>query len=282
MIYGSLAARLTGVPLTVNALAGLGSVYRGRSWKGRLVRLPVTWLLRRVLRGGRRACITQNPDDRGQLATILDRVPAAIDLIRGSGVDMSAFQPGPEPPVPLVALFVGRLLRDKGILDFCAAATRLQRRFPEARFVAIGDIDPGNPSSLTREDLVRLAGLHPSLRFLGHREDMAAQYQACHLVVLPSIYGEGVPRSLIEAAAAGKPLVATDAVGCREIVHSGCNGLLVPPFDIDALAEAMGELLANPARRSAMGMASRRIAQRDFSETLVFEQTLAVYQRLGL
>ena len=282
VIYGSLAARLAGVPRTVNALVGLGSVFRGRSWKGRLVRLPVTWLLGAALLGRRRACIVQNPEDRGQLAEALGLTAGAIDLIRGSGVDMNTFQPGPEPPMPAVVLFVGRLLRDKGILDFCTAARLLHEAFPQTRFQAVGAIDPGNPTSLTKAEVVHLSAQHPFLRFLGHREDMVSQYQACHMVILPSSYGEGVPRSLIEASAMGKTLVAYDAPGSREIVRHGHNGFLVPAQDTEGLAAAMGELLASPERRQAMGRAGRRMALEGFAETQVLDRTLEVYQRLGL
>jgi len=170
---------------------------------------------------------------------------------------------------------VGRLLREKGVREFAEAAAIVRKQLPCVQFLLAGDSDPGNPSSID-PNVVTEWQRRGDVRFLGHRPDVCALLQGADLAVLPS-YREGMPRSLLEAAACGLPLVATDVPGCREIVSNGVNGLLVPPLDSKLLAEAIIELLGDRERREAMGKRSRAIACELFSQDRVVRETMGVY-----
>jgi glycosyltransferase involved in cell wall biosynthesis len=204
---------------------------------------------------------------------------AQTDVIRGSGVEMDRYVPTPEPTGAPVVLLASRMLWDKGVGDFVAAAQRLRAQGLEARFALAGSSDPGNPSTIP---LRQLEAWHAggTVEWWGQCDDMPATFASTHVVVLPSSYGEGVPRVLIEAAACARPIVATDVPGCREIARHGDNGLLVPLGNVPALADAMRRLIEDPAERRRMGARSREIAEGEFSLEQVARETLAVYQRL--
>lgn len=279
VVWGSLAVRTTrsGTGL-VNALTGMGSLFRGGALKSRLLKAPVKRLLAWALRAPGSHTIFQNPEDQALCVEAFGLPPGATHLIRGSGVDLTRFRPGPRTLEQPVILFVGRLLADKGIREFVEAARLLLPRHPQWRFQVVGSPDPGNPSSLRSEELAALAGGFPGLTFLGHRDDLPELLQEAHLMVLPTRYGEGVPRSLIEGAAAGLPLVASDHPGCREIVRPGLNGHLTPVRSVQALAEAIEAALADPGTWQAMSRASRSLAESEFSEPAVNEATLEVHR----
>jgi glycosyltransferase involved in cell wall biosynthesis len=170
---------------------------------------------------------------------------------------------------------VGRLLREKGVREFVEAAAIVRKQLPDVQFLLAGDSDPGNPSSVAPNLVAEWQG-RGDVSFLGHRSDIRELIQAADLAVLPS-YREGMPRSLLEAAACGLPLVATDVPGCREIVSNRINGLLVPPLDSKLLAGAIFELLIDSERRAAMGQRSRAMACELFSQDRVIRETLEVY-----
>lgn len=281
VVYGSLAARLAGIPACINAVTGLGHVFTSHSVKARLLCLPVRALLRLALSGADSRLILQNPDDVAAFQQAGLIASNQIRLIRGSGVNTTRFHPAsqPTPSNPLKILLTTRLLREKGVGEYVAAARQLRQEGITAEFLLAGDPDPGNPSSIPSLQLTawRQEG---SVTLLGHVEDMAALWPQVDIGVLPS-YREGVPRSLLEAAACGLPLVATDAPGCREIVQHDINGLLVPIKDAAALAAALRLLCFEPETRQRMGRASRAKVLTDFDERIVFEKTLAVYRELG-
>jgi glycosyltransferase involved in cell wall biosynthesis len=280
--WGTVAARRSGVPRIVNALAGLGSLFRGGSIKGRLLKFPVNSLLGALLKTPGSRTIFQNPDDLGVASRYWRLDPGNVALIRGSGVDIARFSPVERTLASPQILYIGRLLKDKGILDFIRMANQLSSFHPAWRFTVAGTVDPGNPSSLTNDEVARVSAANPNLNFLGHVEDMPSLLATTHLCVLPSQYGEGVPRSLIEAAAAGIPLVAYDSTGCREIVRPGVNGNLAPPGDVEALTSAVKMLLCDPNVWREYGIMSRRIAEEEFSSSLVFDRTLGIYSQLGM
>jgi len=178
----------------------------------------------------------------------------------------------------LKILLASRLLWEKGIGEYVAAARRLRQQGLNVHFLVAGDPDPGNPASIHPEQIARWRQ-DGDVILLGHVDDMPALLAQTDIAILPS-YSEGVPRSLLEAAACGLPLIATDVPGCREIVQPGVNGLLVPPKDASALAAAIRQLYHDPLARQRMGQASRTIAVTEFDQRLVFEQTWAVYQEL--
>jgi glycosyltransferase involved in cell wall biosynthesis len=280
VLYGSLAALGRPRMGVVNALAGLGYLFTASRGGARLVRQVVLGLFRRLFARSNTRVILQNAED---MALFRDRlsVPAEnLRLVRGAGVDLRRFQPvrhGARDRVSVV--LVARLLRDKGIFEFVAAAQQLRKEGLSARFLLVGDIDELNPNSLTRAEVDALRQ-NPAVELLGHRDDIPAIYSGADIAVLPS-YREGLPKSLLEAAASGLPLVTTDTSGCREMVKDGDNGLLVPIRSVPPLADAIRRLVFDPALRARMGTRSRERAEQEFNQSLVLQQTLAVYEELA-
>jgi glycosyltransferase involved in cell wall biosynthesis len=270
---------MAGQAARVNALAGLGFVFSGGRPLARRLRPLVKLALRWTLGGTRVATIVQNPDDRDVLIRerLLDA--AQLRLIRGSGVDLDRFAASEPPPgLPLV-LLLSRMLWDKGVAEFVAAAKLARERGSAARYVLAGDPDAENPGAVPRATLQQW---HDSgaVEWWGHRADAENVIAQAHLVVLPSYYGEGVPKALLEAAACARPMVATDMPGCREVVEHGVTGLLVRPRDAAALAEAMLDLIADSARCREMGRRARARAEAEFGIGAVTATTIALYRDL--
>lgn len=277
VLYGSFAARLAGVAKTINAITGLGHVFVSGSRRIGVVRRPILWLYRLCLRGT--DVIFQNDDDRQAFAVagLLDGV--RTHLIRGSGVDINRFRPEPGrrfDRTPVSILFASRLLWEKGLAELIEAAHILAERKLSATVRIAGEADPGNPSEVPIATLDAWRAL-PNVELLGHRDDVDRLLAQTDIVVLPS-YREGTPRILLEAAAAGLPLVATNVPGCREVVRDGENGILVPERDGKALADALERLALDPAMRARMSVRSREIACSEFAEDRVLAATLAIYQ----
>jgi glycosyltransferase involved in cell wall biosynthesis len=284
VLYGTIAAKLTGVRSVVNAVTGLGHIFLGRRMATRMLRPPVRWLYRKILKARRGHVVFQNPDDLGAFVDAGLVAPEKTVIIRSSGVDMARFTPRPSNPdlpadyVPTV-LFVGRLIKEKGVLDFVQAA-RLVKAGQPVCFQMAGEIDPGNPSSLTAAQVETLR-LEGAVDLLGHIDSVDDVIALADIVVLPS-YREGTPRVLLEAAAMGKPLVATDVPGCREVVIPGVNGLLAEVENPDSLAAAIRQLLDNPDMRQEMGRAGRQLVESEFCARKVVEKTMGVYASMGI
>lgn len=279
VIYGSLAARAAGVPAVVNAIPGLGYVFAGSGLVRGLLRGAVEAAYRLALSGQRTRLIFQNPDDRKHF---LERGLADAErsvVIRGAGVNVEEFTPSQEPSGTAVVLLAGRLLWEKGIGELVEAAKRLRSADVACRVALVGVPDPENRGSIPVETL-REWQANGWIEWWGLRQDMPQVLASAAIVVLPTYYPEGVPKTLLEGAAAGRPLVATDMPGCREIVRPGVNGILVPPRDPAALADAVQALLRDPDRRREMGERSRRIAVEEFSEERVVAETLAIYDQM--
>jgi glycosyltransferase involved in cell wall biosynthesis len=276
VIYGALAARLSGVGAIVGTLAGLGYVFTASGVRARSLRPLVELAYRMLLKGRRTRVIVQNPDDARRLGRQAGIAPV---LIRGAGVDLTRYAPAPRPPPePVTVLLASRMLWDKGVQEFVDAASILLRQGRRLRMVLVGKPDEGNPSAVPVTQLQAWSGAG-TVEWWGHREDMPAVLSQAHLACLPS-YREGLPTILIEAAAAGLPLIATDVPGCREVVRPGINGSLVPARDALALANAIEELAGDPALRDRYGRASRHIAEAEFGIARVVSATLAVYGSL--
>ena len=270
VLYGSLAARLANVKHVVNAIAGLGWLYTSGDRSKKIIRALVRGLFRWALKGSE--IIVQNPDDMNQLKAMgLEQ----LHLIRGAGVDTQSFRPCDEPPDPPCVMLVSRMLWDKGVGEFVAAARLLKREGIVGRFVLVGGFDPGNPAAIPESQL-RSWNDEGVVEWWGQRADMANVLAQAHIACLPS-YREGLPKSLLEAAACGLPIVTTDAPGCREVVENDVNGLLVPVKDCSALAGAIKKLILDPELRRRMGTASRDKAVKEFSQDHIIEQTLNVY-----
>jgi glycosyltransferase involved in cell wall biosynthesis len=274
MLYGSMVARFSGAPKAVNWVAGMGWLFTSTKYKARilssLVKSALGWLLNKT------TVIVENKDDQAIL--IGSGVESQyIHIVRGAGVDTSAYQPTSESDggVPVVVL-PARMLWDKGVREFVEAAGILQSRGVSARFVLVGEPDPGNPASVQLEQLLewQKSGV---VEWWGRREDMPHVLAMSHIVCLPS-YREGLPKALLEAASCGRPIVTTDVPGCREIVRDGDNGLLVEARNAAALADALGVLITDSIQRRLMGQRGRERALAEFSEEQTVSQVLALYR----
>jgi glycosyltransferase involved in cell wall biosynthesis len=279
VLYGGLAASLARTPAVVNMLTGLGHLFTSRSLKSACARGLVLSALRLSFLHPNCKVIFQNPDDQEDLLRthLLKRGHAV--LIKGSGVDLTRFRPTPEPPLPVKVLMACRMLWEKGPGDFVAAAELLKSRGVAAKFILVGEPDPGHPSAVPI-DTLRQWHASGKVEWWGWKDDMSAVIAQSHIVCLPSGYGEGVPRILIEAAASARPIVTTDAPGCREIVKHGRNGLLIAVRDTEGLACALQTLIADPDLRTRMATQGRQIAVAEFSEEEVVARTLDVYATL--
>ena len=282
VIYGSIAAVFARIPARINAVAGMGYVFSSDALKARLLRPLVRCLMRWSLNNTQSRLILQNSDD--VLAFTLANIVHAsrIHLIKSSGVDTDRFKPvliGAMSDQPTRVLLAARLLREKGINEFVESARNLRGNGLHIRFILAGSPDLGNPDSVSQVEIDAYSA-EGVVELLGHVEDMREQLANTDIMVLPSYYGEGVPRSLIEAAACGLPIVTTDSPGCREVVTHEVNGLLIPPRNSDALSEAVKCLHEDPQLRRKLGLAARHRAVMVFDQRIVIQKTLEVYGEL--
>lgn len=278
ILYGSLAARFAGRPVVINAVTGLGHAFLPEVRRSPLGR--VTAALYRLACAGRKTLVLcQNPEDRAALMALQAVTPDRTALIRGSGVDTTRFAPTPFSPGAPVLLFCGRMLWDKGAGEFVEAVRRLRVAGVVHRAVAVGIPDEENPNSVP---VSTLEAWHAEgiIEWWGIRDDMPRVFAESSIVVLPTYYPEGVPKVLIEAAAAGRPIVTTDMPGCREIARAGINAEHVRTRDAAHLADTLQSLLADRERMIRYGSAGRAIAVAEFSEAQVIGETLALYARM--
>jgi len=279
VIYGSWAARRAGVKGVVNALMGLGWVFSSTSAKARALQPFVSQALRFALSGPGTRTIVQNTSDAALLADRKLSPRDSIRLIRGSGVNPANYASDDAAiGVPLVVL-PARLLVAKGVREFIAAAALLKAQGVKARFALVGEPDAENPASVPREEIVA-AVAEGHVEHWGWRQDMPQVFAEASLVCLPTFYGKGVPKALIEAAASARSIVATDIPGCREIVRPGENGWLVPPQNVPALADALDQAIRQPGLCGEFGQRGRDIVEREFSLESVIDATLSVYGEL--
>jgi len=279
VLYGSVVARLSGVGATVNALAGMGYIFSSKRLRARLLRPFVVGAYRIALNRRSSRLILQNPDDAALLRELgVVRDAAHLEIIRGSGVDMTAYPVRPEPRGEPLVVLPGRMLWDKGVGEFVEAARLLRARGVRARFALVGGSDPENPATIPDAQL-RAWREEGVVECWGFREDMPDVLASAHVVCLPS-YREGLPKALIEAASCGRPIVATDVPGCREIVRHEDNGLLVPVREAAPLADALERLIADPDLRARLGARGRERVMNEFSEEHVIAATLRLYREL--
>jgi glycosyltransferase involved in cell wall biosynthesis len=275
-IIGALAS--IGQPIVkLHAMAGLGFAFTSKTLRARATGFAMRLLMRALLNRPRNAVLVQNPDDRAAV-TALGIAPERICLIPGSGVDTELLTPMPEPSGPMTVGYVGRLLADKGVRSLVKAHQILKSRGRAIRFVLAGEPDPANPASIPQTEIdswKHIAGLE----LPGHIGDIRQVWAESHIAVLPS-RREGLPKSLLEAAACGRPIVATDVPGCREIARSDVNALLVPADDAPALAAAIDRLAADAELRRRFGAAGRSLVEAEFSEHHIGREIVALYAKL--
>lgn len=277
IFYGSFISRLLKVPAVVNAPIGLGYVFSSNELKAKLLKPFIKLAYRLFLNRGNSKVIFENSDDLNYFVEMNALKSEDAILIKGAGVNMKQFTPAPKTGVPSVML-IARMLRDKGIQEFIEAAKKVLTKNIQARFILVGGLDEANPTSFTKEQLKEWSKVE-GIEWLGKRNDVSELLKQTHIACLPS-YREGLPKSLIEAAASGLPIVTTDTVGCREVVEDGVNGFLVPIKSVEPLAGALVKLIENEELRLKMGEKSRQRAEKEFANELVIEQTLKVYSSL--
>jgi glycosyltransferase involved in cell wall biosynthesis len=279
VLYGGIAARLTRRRAVVAAMSGLGRAFRDDRGRARDPGRGLVLAFRAALPHRSTHVLVQNQEDLDILTELGIAVPTRSSVIAGSGVDLDRFRPRQRPNEPdrlVTFLYAGRLMRQKGLDDFVEVARRLAG---EARFLVAGYSEDGSPDAVPVAEMQRRAdqGL---IEWLGSRDDMPEVIASCDAVVLPTAYGEGVPKTLIEAAACARAIVTTDTPGCRDICRDGVNGLLVPPGDVDALESALRTLVSDPGLRERMGSEGRRIAEDHFGLEGVIDRTLGLYATL--
>ncbi|MGA4639912.1 glycosyltransferase family 4 protein [Stutzerimonas stutzeri] len=278
VLYGGIAARVAPVKSVVAAISGLGFIFMASGPKASIFRGLVSRLYRLALGKRNVRVVFQNPDDRDALIKLGAISYERSTLIRGSGVDLSLCQPYPERPGPPVVTLAARLLRDKGVVEFVDAARLLQQRGVKVRFQLVGDIDLGNPTSISDEELKQWHS-EGVVECLGYRKDIAQVFAESHVIVLPS-YREGLPKVLVEAAACGRAVVTTDVPGCRDAIEANVTGLLVPVRDCKALADAIQKLVEDSELRQRLGRAGRELAEREFAIESIVQQHLEIYRTL--
>jgi glycosyltransferase involved in cell wall biosynthesis len=272
-VIGLLAA--LGRPVArVSTITGLGYSFISDSLKARIMRPIIRTLLRLLVDRPRSVALVQNPDDRDLLLQ-LGIAAERIVLIPGSGVDVARLRPMPEPAGPITLGFVGRLLDDKGIRVLVAAHGLLRAKGKPIELLIAGTPDPANPASVSQAE-AEAWGRRPGITWLGHVDDIATVWARAHIAVLPS-RREGLPKSLLEAAACGRPMVATDAPGCREVAIPWKTGLLVPIDDAAALAAATEVVAGDADLRRRYGAAARALAEERFSDGAIGHAIVRTY-----
>lgn len=278
VLYGSVAGLIARVPFVVNALAGLGYIFVNKGLKASFVRYLFVLAYKIVFYSKSTVGLFQNPEDQAFFISAGIVEKKRTELIKGSGVDLVLFEITPEHSGTITIIFAGRMLWDKGIGELVDASRILHSKGLKFRIVLVGKPDTENPRSIPKDILKGWNG-NGVVEWWGYQENMAEVLSKAHIVVLPS-YREGVPKSLIEAAACGRPIVATDVPGCREIVHEGQNGFLVPAQDAKSLADALEILIKDSALRKGMGKRGREMVEEGFSEEIVVEKTMKLYRKI--
>lgn len=281
VLYGGIAARIVGVRSVVSAVSGLGTVFIANSFSSKIRKALVVFLYRVAFGGRRKAVIFQNPDDRDLLTESGALKRAKAYLIRGSGVQLKDYPYVPEktnsPPIVVMA---SRLLKDKGVLEFVDSARILHGKGIPVRMRLIGDVDQGNPTSIDKDQINEWQQLG-LVEALGHKSNISEQYAEANIVCLPS-YREGLPKSLIEAAACGRAVITTDVPGCRDAIEANKTGILVEPKNAIKLADAIELLLTNEKKRRLYGESGRLLAEKCFSIDIVIQEHLKIYNNLIL
>ncbi len=281
VLIGGIAARLSRIPAMLAAISGLGYVFTSRDWIARLTRLPVSLGYRFALNHNNAKIVFQNVDDQELICTLTGLPKRKAVLIRGSGVNLRTFTPSALPKDTPVVMMAARLLADKGVREFVNAANYIKSEHKgparSARFVLVGDVDPGNAASLTVAEIeaIKASGL---VELWGHRTNMHDVLPEASIVVLPS-YREGLPKVLLEAAACARPVVTTDVPGCRDAIENEITGYLVQARDAAALGRSIIDMLEN-ANLVSMGRAARALAEKEFDERIVVQRHIELYKSL--
>ncbi|MDG5747727.1 glycosyltransferase family 4 protein [Qipengyuania sp. XHP0207] len=260
IIYGGIAARLCGIKRFYALMSGLGYLFSDAASGRRVLKAAFCRLYREGLRGAKRIFVFNSDDRPDMLAAGIVSFSSPVVQVPGSGVDVERFAQAPLPDGPIHFLMIGRLMRDKGVWEYAEAARQVRALHPEARFSLIGRPEPSNPTGLDDSDIARLSRDYPVER-IPETNEIPRYLASAHAFVLPSYYREGLPRTILEALAVGRPVITTDMAGCRDAVVDGENGLLVQPRDAAALADAMLRLAGDRQLVHEMAARSRKLAE---------------------
>jgi glycosyltransferase involved in cell wall biosynthesis len=279
-LLGSMGAVFARRPSVVNNLAGLGQAFSSKGFPANLIRTVLVSAFRVLFSRKQMSTIVENSDDLAFLTGCVGLRRGSVALIRGIGVDEKRFLPTDEPAQaqPVVTM-VSRMLWPKGVQELVDAALLLKERGIQIRVRLVGVPDPTSRVSVPEPQLRKWSD-DGVVEWLGHRDDIPQVWRESNIAILPSWYREGIPRSLLEAASCGRAIITTDMPGCREIVVHGFNGLLVPPRDARAIADAITQLVFDPSMRQRMGAMGRQLVEKEFSERYAVAQTVAVYRKL--
>jgi glycosyltransferase involved in cell wall biosynthesis len=278
IVLGSIATLSIRDVKIINAPIGMGYIFSSDDSRAHFLRPFLKFALQHLLDFRDSQVIIENQDDYDNLIQENYIDSDKISLIRGAGVNLNIYKEEPEPPIGMTVTLIARMLRDKGIQEFVGAATILKDRHPAAEFLLVGDVDKGNPASLSVDQLEKWtqSGI---VNWVGHQTNIPSILANSNIVCLPS-YREGLPKTLIEAAAVGRAIVTTDVPGCREVVEHGVNGLLIPPREIAALGVALEMLINDAHLRKHMGQEGHKRAVTQFSSDIIIRETLNTYRSL--
>jgi glycosyltransferase involved in cell wall biosynthesis len=277
VIYGGIAARIAGVNAVLSAVTGLGYVFINEQGKTSTLRKLVSTLYRFVFGHPNIRVLFENEADCQNFCKSSIVQPEKTVVVHGAGVDLSHFSYVPEPEGRIKVVFAARLLKDKGVVEFLAAAGQLSH-LKHVDFILAGDTDPDNPASLSEQELLAIKA-NGQVQVLGFCQDVASLFKSSHIIVLPS-YREGLPKVLIEAAACGRAVITSDVPGCRHVIVPEKTGSLVPVKDVDALAKTMKKLIEDDSIRQEFGRAGRLLAESRFGEQQIGQTYMKLYSQL--
>jgi glycosyltransferase involved in cell wall biosynthesis len=279
VIYGGIAARMLRTNGLVVAISGLGYLFMAKNIFFKFMRFIVAQIFKFIFSKKDIFVIFQNSADQQFLMKLSNLNADKAVLIRGSGVNLEEFKSKIAPSkLPYVVTMASRLLKDKGVLEYIEASKILLKRGENIEFRLVGDIDCGNPSSLSLHDLSQINEMG-CIKVYGYCNNISEMYNESRIIVLPS-YREGLPKALIEAAACGRPVITTDVPGCRDAIDPGYTGRLIPPYDPLALANSIEQLIFDDNLCDSMGLLARQFAEREFSIKKVINQHLNIYKLL--
>ena len=278
-LYGGIAARLVRVPCVVSSIAGLGSFFHRKNLKNLIFKSLMYPIFHLAFRHPNQYTIVQNLEDKKILGNWGVLNFKKVHLIKGSGVELKKFFNLNEKKTIVTVCFASRLLKDKGVYDFVDAANLIKKRGLKARFLLVGSVDLDNPTSLTNRELNNIRN-QQAVEVLGFKKNIAKLYSECHVVCLPSFFGEGIPKALIEAGAASRAIVTTNHPGCRDAIIPNKTGILVPIKSPKKLADAIQWLIEKPKERKKMGKAGRKLAEKIFPINKISQQHIKIYHAL--
>ncbi|RWZ59091.1 glycosyltransferase family 1 protein [Halobacillus fulvus] len=274
VVYGSIAAKITGIDEVYPLIAGLGSIFRGNGLKNRIVKTIMKAQYWTAFKCSNKVFF-QNEDDRNECIVNGLIKKENTTIINGSGVDLEKFQPQKLPDKPTF-LFIGRLIKDKGIVEYLSACSAIKEKYPDVRCLLVGPFD-SNPSALKQEELEPYIK-NGTIEYFGEQSDVRPFISQCSTYLLPS-YHEGTPKTVLEAMAMGRPIITSDAPGCRETVNDSENGFLVPIKDINSLTEKMEYFIFYKEMCEKMGNKSLKIAREKYDVKIINQ---SIIKTMGL